>query len=321
MAGVCFLAAGGLRAAPVSVDGIAAVVNDDIITYTDIDKMVGRNIDVLLKSYERSDPVLLEKIQQTRKDALDQLIDRQLILQHFNAGPGKKPENLKLLDRMVEDQIQEMIDLDYGGDRSVFIKSLEAHGMNLENFKERKRDELTVRILLEEEIRDEIIISPYKLEQYYKQHPDEFKENERVKLQLVYIPKGGTPEEEAGARSMAKELLLKLTTGSDFATMASVYSEDSSKNSGGEFGFVRREDIREELREKAFSLDAGDLSPVIDTKDGLYILKILDRQEARVIPLDEARPRIERRLVESERERIQNRWLQSLKRRAYIRTY
>ncbi len=297
------------------VDGIAAIVNQDIITFTDVKNMVGQTEDSLRKAYSPGDPQLGEKIQQAYKEALDQLIERQLIIQQFNSKGGKVPETL------IEEEIQQTIDDQYGHDRSVFIKTLEALGLDLETYKERIRDKIVVRYMQQTEVSNEIIISPYKIEKYYEEHPSEFQEGEKVKLRMIYVKKGSTDEETAGAKSLVQEILLKLTTGSDFASLASVYSEGSEKNQGGDLGFVGRDSLRKELADAAFALDAGQLSKVIETKEGFYLVQVEDKKPAKVSTLEESRDLIERLLIAQERARLQKRWVQSLRRKAYIRMY
>ncbi len=116
-------------------------------------------------------------------------------------------------DNLIEEEIEQTIEEQYGRDRSVFIKTLEALGLNLETYKERIREKIIVRYMQQSEVSNEIIISPYKIEKYYADHPDEFHEGEKVKVRMIYIKKGDTPEEAAGAKSLIQEILLKLTTG------------------------------------------------------------------------------------------------------------
>ena len=297
------------------VDGIAAVVNEDIITYTDLRSFVGQDEENLHKTYHPNDPALIEKIREVRKDGLNQLIERRLIIQQFNS------RGIAIPDHYIEADIQSTIDEQYGRDRGSFIKTLEALGLNLETYKERVRDRIVVRSMQQHEINNEIIVSPYKIEKYYKEHADEFKEGEKAKLRMLYLKKSESPQETEGIRSQAQEILIRLTTGADFASLATIYSEGSEKNQGGEFGFVDRQTLREELRDVAFALNAGQISKVIETKDGFYILKIEEKKPAKVTTLEEARDIIERILLQEEREALQKRWIESLKRKAYIRMY
>jgi peptidyl-prolyl cis-trans isomerase SurA len=297
------------------VDGIAAVVNDGIITFTDVKNIMGNTEESLRRVYAPNDPELIQKLREARKEALDQLIERQLIIQQFNQRGGRIPEHL------IEEEIKLVIDEQYGRDRSLFIKTLEALGLNLESYKERIRDKIIVRYMHQYEITNEIILSPYKIEKYYKENPEEFREGEMVKLNMLYIRKSGDESALEGARSLAQELLLKLTTGSEFASLAAVYSEGPEKKKGGDLGFVTRDSLREELREPAFSLLPGQYSKVIETSDGFYILQVDEKKPAKVTSAADAREMIERKLIQQERERLQKKWVQSLKRKAYIRLY
>lgn len=311
---VTLVLAGGSARADL-VDGIAAVVNDDIITFTEVRNMVGHAEEVLRGSFPPGDPALVDKLKVVRQDALDQLIERQLIIQQFNAKGGKVPDSL------IEEDIRAIIDDQYGRDRSVFIRTLEAVGLNLETYKERIRDKIIVRYMQQTEVTNEIIISPYKIETYFKEHPKEFHEGEKVKLRLIFLRKSENPGEVDGTRSLAQELLVKLDTGTDFATLAKIYSEGSQAKNGGDFGYVTRDDLREQLREVAFSLKPGQISKPIETQDGFHILQVQEKTSAKARTLAEARDDVERLLMQQERERLQKRWVQTLKRSAYIRTY
>jgi peptidyl-prolyl cis-trans isomerase SurA len=297
------------------VDGIAAVVNEDIITFTDVRTILRSTEETLRKVYPPGDPQLVEKIMEARKQTLEQLIDRRLIIQEFKSRGGKIPESF------IEEVIRNEIDEKFGRDRSVFIKTLEALGRNLENYKDQKREEVIVNEMRRREIIDEIIISPYKIEKYYNEHPEGFKEGDKVKLRMIYIKKGDTNEETEGARSLIQEILVKLTTGSDFSSLASVYSEGPEKKQGGELGFIGKETLREELCDAAFKLNAGQYSRPIETKDGFYLLQVQEKKAANMRSLDESRDLIEKLLVQGEREKLYKHWIQALKRKAYIRTY
>jgi parvulin-like peptidyl-prolyl isomerase len=199
------------------VDGIAAVVNDDIITFSDIKNMVGPAEETIRKSFMPGDPKISEKIKEVRKDALNQLIERQLIIQQFKERGGKIP------DQYIDEDINFTIEEQYGRDRSIFIKSLEALGLNFETYRERIRDKLIVRIMQQHEVGNDIIISPFKIEQYYQEHIKDFEEVEKVKLRMIYIKKTeDTPQEVESLRNLSQEILVKLSTGSDFSSLASI---------------------------------------------------------------------------------------------------
>ncbi|MBV9464245.1 MAG: peptidylprolyl isomerase [Verrucomicrobiae bacterium] len=293
-------------------DGIAALVNDDVITFSDVKLALGSTEEELSKSYRGEE--LITKIREARRDALNSLVERRLIIQDFKKRGGKIPENV------IEDEINAIIDEHYNHDRSLFVKTLEALGLTLESFKDRINDKLIVRFMQQREISgDHIIISPYKIEQYYKEHTKDFSEGEKVKLRMIYIKK--VEGEADDQRKMAQEILTKLNTGTDFAELAKIYSEDSKAKEGGDYGFIGRDTLRPELADSAFTLKVGHHSPVIETPDGFYIMQVVERKDAKVTSMADARDMIERLLVSEERKRLQEQWIQRLKRRAYIRTF
>jgi peptidyl-prolyl cis-trans isomerase SurA len=306
---------GGMGQAEEWVDGIVAVVNDDIITHSDVMELIWRQELNYRKVYRDDAETFQKEVQKLREDARNQLIERQLIIQQFNERGGKVPENI------IEDEIQVRIDELYGKDRSLLIKTLEASGTNLEAYKERIRDEVIVDHMRRLEVGSEVIISPYKIEKYYRENLDEFKEGEKVKLRIIKISKGSTEEENKSARDTAQELLLKLTTGSEFAVMAEVYSDGAEKKKGGDLGLIGRDELRKELADVAFSLNPGQISKVIETSEDFCILQVEDKKPSKVTTLEEARQLIERLLIKEEMTKLQKKWIQSLRRKAYIRLY
>ncbi|PYK06586.1 MAG: peptidylprolyl isomerase, partial [Verrucomicrobia bacterium] len=99
------------------VDGIAAVVNQDVITYSQV-RMLSAPREKLLRSQYTGEE-LEKQLKQLREAALKDLVDRRLIIQAF------KKENYQIPDHLVDQRMQEIIRESFGGDRNTFIKTLE----------------------------------------------------------------------------------------------------------------------------------------------------------------------------------------------------
>jgi parvulin-like peptidyl-prolyl isomerase len=84
---------------------------------------------------------------------------------------------------------------------------------------------------------------------------------------------------------------------------------------------VGRDSLRKELADVVFAMNAGQMSKVVETADGFYIVRVDEKKPEKVTTMDEARDIIERLLMQQNREKLQRRWIQSLKRKAYIRMY
>lgn len=298
---------------PEVVDGVAAVVNGDVITYSQVRGLVGPR-EKLLRAQFNGDE-LVKKIKETRELALQDLIDRQLILQAF------KGEKWQIPDHFVEDRMHDIIRTDFGGDRNTFIKTLEAQNFTMGEFKKMEMEKMIVQAMRSKNVKLDVIASPAKVDEYYKAHREEFTSKEQIKLRLIMIPAHASDGEAAAQRAMAEEIFTKLNHGAEFDRMAQLYSEDSTRENGGDWGWVDRKTLAGPLEKAAFSLDNGKISNIIEFSGNYYILKVEDRHGGETKSLAEARPEIEKKLIRDEAQKLQEKWLASLRSKAYIKTF
>ena len=102
--------------------------------------------------------------------------------------------------------------------------------------------------------------------------------------------------------------------------MAEMYSEDdTTRDAGGDWGWIEHNTLNEQLTKVAFSLRAGQVSDVVKLGDSYYIMVVEARKNATVKPMGDVREEIERNLIQQERMKVQNRWLESLRKKAYIK--
>jgi peptidyl-prolyl cis-trans isomerase SurA len=164
------------------VDGVAAVVNDRVITYSDVKAFVQPVVQQLRRNYSGQE--LIEKVRAAQLDALNTLIDRALIIQEFNKKGHSVPDNF------VEEQINEIIANEFGGNRAAFIKTLQAQNMTLSQYRDQVRDRIIVQAMRARKTQQEVVVSPYKIEKYYEQNIEQFKVPERIKLRMIYVRRG-----------------------------------------------------------------------------------------------------------------------------------
>ncbi len=295
------------------IDGIAAVVNGDVITYSQVRELVGPR-EKLLRSQLRGEE-LLAKIKEARISALHDLIDRQLILQAFSK------ENFQVPDHFVDQQTNEIIREAFGGDRNTFIKTLRAQDMSLSEFKKMEKEKVIVQAMRGKNLKKTTAIPPSKVNDYYAKHRDEFTSKEQVKLRMIMIP-GHTADGNAGGqKALAEEILQKLLGGAEFERIAQMYSEDSTREAGGDWGWIERKTLAAPLEKVTFSLPKGKISNLIELGGNYYILKVEDKQGGVSRPLAEVRTDIEKKLMQEESQHQQERWLATLREKAYIRTF
>jgi len=302
------------KAEPVVVNGIAARVNDAIITFQQIEGEM-EEPERLLRSQLRTQPeALRQRITQLRNDTVELLIERLLILHDFNNNP-----NYKLPESVVEEVIRRRI-RDKFGDRARMIKTLEQQGIKLETFRQRIKEEIIVNAMEFKNVSSVIVISPYKIETYYELHLNDMKVDDEVKLRMIFLDNKNYPEAQATKRK-AEDILAKIKAGASFAEMASTNSNDAYRAEGGLRPAEDRKTLREDLAKVAFSLKPGELSDVLEMPEGCYLMKVEEFHPAHTKPLNEVRSEIEKTLEAAQRQRLRKQWVERLKSKAFIRLF
>lgn len=137
---------------------------------------------------------------------------------------------------------------------------------------------------------------------YYAQHLDTFRRPEQVRARhiLLKVPAGATPEQEAQARTRADALLAELQQGANFDALATQHSEDTaSAAQGGDLGYFPRNQMVKPFEEVAFTLPPGQVSAPVKTQFGWHILRVEDKREEAVKPLEEAAVEVKEKLRET----------------------
>jgi len=294
--------------------GLAAVVNGRPIFDSDIREKMSRAVDVLRRQYTNNPAVLEQKLNEQQLDALERLIEDELILtEAMAAGRETTKEHLELF-------IQNLIQTRYSGDSNLFLNVLAAKGVTVEEFRERHRRDDLVAAARQEKVAAIPPPTPEQIEQYYHSHEKEFWVDESVKLSLIVLNKNPTNGQAAVEMQgkLAAEIHARAAEGKDFANLAQLYSQGSQAKQGGDWGWVERRVLRQELADAAFALKPGGLSDVIETEQACYILRIADRRPGGLKPMAEVQDEIAKTLQTQQRAAVINQWLTKLRAQGLI---
>jgi peptidyl-prolyl cis-trans isomerase SurA len=295
------------------IDGIAAIVNGEIITYSQVRGLVGPRERLLQSQFKGEE--LAKQVKAAREAALKDLIDRELIVQSF------KKEKFELPDHFVDERVNDIIRDNFGGDRQTFIKTLQAQNYSLSEFKKHEKDSIIVQAMRSKNVKLNTVIPPAKVAEYYAKHRAEFTAKEQVKLRMIMIPTHAAEGNSAAQKAIAEEILGKLADGAPFDRMAQIYSEDSTRDLGGDWGWIERKTLAAPLEKVAFNLPTGRVSHVIELGPNYYILKVDEKRGGDTPSFAKLRPEIEKKLMQEESQRQQELWLAGLRQKAYIRTF
>ncbi|HXQ02694.1 MAG TPA: SurA N-terminal domain-containing protein, partial [Candidatus Udaeobacter sp.] len=211
---------------PQVVDGMAAIVNGDVITFSQVRQLSAPREKLLRSQLTGQD--LENKLKEVRQLALKDLIDRRLIIQAF------KKESYQIPDHVVDQRVHDIIRESFGGDRNTFVKTLEAQNYSLGEFKEKEMERIIVQAMRGHNVKTNYIISPTKIEDFYRKHRELFTTKEEIKLRMIMISGQKDTGNAQAQKALAEEVLGKLAGGGEFEQTAQIYSEDSTKDSGGD---------------------------------------------------------------------------------------
>jgi peptidyl-prolyl cis-trans isomerase SurA len=293
-------------------DGVKAVVNDTAITYSQVEEFTMPVMETLQRQYAGQPDVLRQKYDQTLRDSLEQLVERQLILHAFEVEGYHLPDNFA--DTLVDERIRERF-----GNRMALMKTLQAQGGTLEQFRTELLDQYIVSALRSKNVSQEIVISPYKVENYYLAHQDNFKVEDQIKLRMIVLDK--TSPDDTNAVSLARDIETKIKEGATFEEMASLYSQGSQQHAGGDWGWIERSVLSTNLSAAAFALKPGQISDPIVTPESVYLMLVEQVRPAHVKPLGEVRDDVEKTLRVQQQARLEKNWIDGLKKKTFIRYF
>ena len=308
-------------------DGIAAVVNDKVITFLQIHQQAAETEKLLSQNYQGEE--LFQRVKEARLNVLRALITRELVIQDFKAEGGFIPETY------TTERINDIIRTDYGGDRVAFIKTIYERGETMQKVKDEIQDNAIFGYMLNKNVVQTVLVSPYQIEQYYQQNLRLFQQDEKIKVSTIVLRKSLFPSQKTDKdgsqvtydpqEEIAKEILYKLDTGADFADLAKSYSEAPNKDDGGELGWVTQNGktaIRSDLWDAIAKLQPGQHTDVITTSDGFYyIVQVEDRTKPTMAPMEDVRAQIEQTVISEESQVRQQQWLDSLRAKAFIKMF
>ena len=133
--------------------------------------------------------------------------------------------------------------------------------------------------------------------------------------------------DSVSVKDKADDLKAKIDAGENFASLANIYTDDPSNyvnpdsGKGGDLGFVMKGQTLPEIANAMVKLKAGETSEVIESSIGFHIVQLNNKENSRVIALDEVKPEILNHLLKFETEKLLQSYLSKLRKRADIKIY
>jgi peptidyl-prolyl cis-trans isomerase SurA len=309
--GIFFLCYGPISPGGAVVDRIVAVVNQEIITFSEIEKW-GGPFQQEIQAEDRLER--RERIQEVFRKILDRIIEEKLIEQEA------KKSGIKVTSKEIEGAVEEVKQKNKIGQEEL-ERVLAAEGVTLEAFKKDLESKILRTKFVHSAVKVEQRVGEKELIEFFQNNVNQYRVDESYRpahILFLILPEA-TPEQIRGIRKKSQRVLEKIKEGADFAKMAMEYSEDtSSRKEGGDLGYFKKGELLPTLEREAMKLQVGEVSDLIRTEVGFHILKLLDRKGGEPPPFEEIKGKVQADYYEKELEKAYQQFLSNLKEKSII---
>ena len=290
------------------IEETVAQVNDQIINTSDYNRAAAQ-----LDEEGRKAGWSEQELQERKRDLLRDLVDQQLLLSKGkDLGINGETELVRQLDNVrKQNHLDTMEDLE---------KAVSSQGLSYEDFKQHYRDQIITQQVIRDQGGRRSQMTDAQLQQYYRQHIDDFTQPESVRLSEILIPvktEGDEAANLAAAKAKADELTAKIKGGTSFEDLAKANSVASTATQGGDLGEYTRGKLAKQLEDATFVLQAGQSTEPIRTKQGYVILKVTQHTPGGAQPLASIRPQVEEAAFMSQMQPRLREYLATLRQNAY----
>jgi peptidyl-prolyl cis-trans isomerase SurA len=299
-------------------NGIAAIAEQKVITVDDIRREIAPLIPQIQRD-ARNEREFNEKLESLQDQVIQDLIDKVLIVKEFRKAKDEK-EVRRIPESYIDNRIADILTEQFDNDRSKFLAYLRGKGVTLREYRAEIEEDIIYHYMQQQQRKSQSVVSPVRIETFYRENKDRFFQEDSVHLRLIQLSRVDDAT-DASLRAKADELIAKFRAGTKFEELAREYSQDSRRSKGGDWGWQKRSDLKEEFAKPLFDLKAGEITAPVILPEGCFILFAEERKFAGNQAIDEVRDQIERLLVSQMARTSQERWLERLRRNGYVKHY
>lgn len=299
-----------------NLSAIRVIVNGEIITEFDVRMRVAEAFRMARERYSGVD--LEQKQQELILDAIDELIDRRILVQEAKKGIRNHPEKAEEIEARLEAFLKGAVE--EVGSLVKFYELANKQGINPLKKKAELKEDIMVDELLKLNVYRKIVITPREIKQYYTSHIDDFSIKEQLSFRQILLIYSRFDEKEE-ARTAAEKILKKLKDGESFEASAKKYSQGPHSSRGGLWGTDEVKDFRKDLVALTTNLKIGETSDILKSSIGYHIFKIEERIPPVVSTFQEAQKQIRNAIFREKFIGKKNEYLKKLRQNVTIKRY
>ncbi len=299
-----------------NLNAVRVIVNGEIITEFDIRKRSYEAFRIAAQKYSESE--LESKKQEIIQNAIDELIDRKILVQEAKkllaANPEMAEEIEKNVDSFVKGAVAEV------GSLYKFYELANKQGINPLKKRAELRKDLLIEEIMRENVYRRIIVTPKGIKRYYQNHIDEFSMKGSMSFRHILI-KFSSYNSNEETKTPAEDLLSRLKGGEEFDTLAKEHSGGPHADRGGLWGLDEVKGFRKDLVASISNLKEGEISPVIKSSLGYHIFKIEEVVQAQTLSFMKVQDEIRNTLFREKFIKVKREYLKKLRQSVVIKRY
>ncbi len=291
------------------VDGVAAVVGDDVILISELDRASNPLIERIARERGGLGP---DQVNQLRREALQSLINDRLIA--AIAGRNNMAATEEEIDTAIAGIAQEE-----GVTPDQIYHAAAEQGLGRETYRKELGTQITRMKVVSGSVRSRVTVSDAEIAELYMKRYASLEPGPYIRTRHILLPwpKAATPETRAKLLSFASELREQALESGDFANLARRYSVLRSAAQGG-FTVLRESEVAPEIAAQVFPLERGAISEPIQTEHGVNLFQLINRFDPSKVELKQVRDVLYAELVERKTAPEFERWIESLRKQRYI---
>jgi parvulin-like peptidyl-prolyl isomerase len=291
-----------------TVDKIIAVVDNEIITQTDVDRVLA-TVETTNGAGDQDLSQLGQDLKQIRENVINQMVEEKLILNEA------KKLDIKVDEAKIDAHI-EKIKQNFSNAKD-FEMALANQGLTIKDLRDRFHNQEIMKIAVDYFVRSKIDIDPQEIKQFYQSQKNILMHPEKARVSSILI-KIDRKQNEYQALKKAKEVLERLNSGEQFTELVKAYSEGANVATGGDLGIIEKGQLIKEIDQAIFSLQPGEFTDVIKTQSGYRIFKLEEKITPSPLTFSEAQEKIRQILFKQKFTEIFTNWIKQLKQEADI---
>ena len=261
----------GLASAAVLLDRVVAVVNQEVITWSELYKSMEADASSAVKAMQEDEK--RKVFRENEASFLEMLINVRLQMQEArHLGIGVSDAELK--------EAVDNIKNKYSMTEDAFKESLKVEGFSYEEYKKRLREQITISKLVNMQVRSKIVVTDEDIRKFMAENKAALENTEGYKISQIVLKKEKDAD-KSRIEERAAELLKKIEQGESFSDLAKQYSEDPSAKAGGDLGLLKKSQLNKNFTEVISGMQPGDVSKPFWTESGLHIIKLESMSAAR----------------------------------------